>query len=354
MSEDREQKTEQPTERRLRELRKQGHVVFSRDLVGAATFAGATAVLFFCARAIGGAAFDAFRLTLSDLSAVTPTDALLRGAAFFAQVSFPTLAACLLLAIVAGIAQVGLPNELSLLREGRPGFNPLAKIRRIFGKDAVLQLLAQIMKLAIVASIFAVALGGQLVRLGELASLSLFEAMSALFLLMKKLAIVAVVTFVALGAFDYLRGRRRMMADARMTKEEVKREAKEEQGSPQLKSRRRALARQLSKQQTEAEVRRADVVITNPTHYAVALRYDSKKMRAPRVVAKGVDHLAARIKEIAAERGVPIVENVPLARTLHAQVRVGRDVPVELYRAVAEVLAFVYKQRSRTRHGVRT
>ncbi len=131
--------------------------------------------------------------------------------------------------------------------------------------------------------------------------------------------------------------------DLKMTKHEVKEERKSMEGDPQLKGRRARMMQEIAQQKAQAEVPKADVVVTNPTHYSVALRYDAETMRAPRVVAKGVDHLALHIRHIARTHGVPIVERPPLARGLYFGVDAGREVPAEFYEAVAEVLAFVYR-----------
>jgi flagellar biosynthetic protein FlhB len=148
---------------------------------------------------------------------------------------------------------------------------------------------------------------------------------------------------LAWGGFDLLRQRRRYMKDLRMTRQEVREEHRQNEGSPEVKARIRRLRRELLRRRMMAEVPKATAVIVNPTHYAVALRYDQQAMAAPAVVAKGKNYLALRIKEKAIAHRVPVVENPPLARALYQQVEVGQEIPVSLYRAVAEVLAYVYR-----------
>jgi len=148
---------------------------------------------------------------------------------------------------------------------------------------------------------------------------------------------------LAWGGFDLLRQRRRYMNDLRMTRQEVREEHRQNEGSPEVKARIRRLRRELLRRRMMAEVPKATAVIVNPTHYAVALRYDQQAMAAPAVVAKGKNWLALRIKQKAIEHRVPVVENPPLARALYQQVEVGQEIPVSLYRAVAEVLAYVYR-----------
>jgi flagellar biosynthetic protein FlhB len=151
-----------------------------------------------------------------------------------------------------------------------------------------------------------------------------------------------------LAAVDYFLARRRITAQMRMSSEEVKRDHREQEGDPAIRGRRKQRMRELAKRRIAAAVATADVVIVNPTHYAVALRYDDKRDAAPVVVAKGTDEQAEKIREIARAKGVPVLSRPPLARALHKHVKEGRAVPANLYRAVAEVLAYVYRIRQRS------
>jgi flagellar biosynthetic protein FlhB len=169
--------------------------------------------------------------------------------------------------------------------------------------------------------------------------------------LILRVATRAAFVLAFFGVLDYVLQKRKLTKRMMMTLEEVKREMKEDMPSPEMKAKRRALQKQMAKNKVVSAVQGADVILVNPTHYAVALKYQPGKGGAPKVVAKGVDHLALRIREIATDAKVPIVQNIPLARALYAQVKVGRDIPVELYKAVAEVLATVYKKRKPTRQG---
>jgi flagellar biosynthetic protein FlhB len=152
---------------------------------------------------------------------------------------------------------------------------------------------------------------------------------------------------VVLAVADYGYQRWQLSKDLRMSRQEVKQEQKETEGDPLIRSRIRSLQRQAARRRMMAEVPKSDVVITNPSHLAVALRYDGVRMAAPVVVAKGAGFIAERIRQIAAEHGVPIIENKPIARSLHKLVEVGREIPVELYQAVAEILALVLRARGK-------
>ena len=149
------------------------------------------------------------------------------------------------------------------------------------------------------------------------------------------------------AALDFAYQKFKYRKSLMMTKAEVKQEHKQKEGDPLIKARIRSMQREMSRKRMMADVPKADVIVTNPTHYAVALRYDAEKMAAPKVVAKGADLVAQRIKEIARQNNIPMVENVPLARTLHKSVKVGGTVPKALYQAVAEVLAYVYRLKHR-------
>ena len=155
------------------------------------------------------------------------------------------------------------------------------------------------------------------------------------------------------GAVDLLRTRLKYNRDLRMSKQEVKEESKENEGNPQIKAHIRRLRRSMVRKQMMANLTKATVVVTNPTHFAVAIQYDMESMASPLVVAKGKNYLALRIRQKAIENGIPIVENPPLARALYKSVDVGQEVPGNFYRAVAEVLAYIFKMTKQTRQGTR-
>lgn len=177
------------------------------------------------------------------------------------------------------------------------------------------------------------------------------EAIAGFWQILYNVALRIILALLVLGVLDYLYQRWEYAKSLRMTKKELKDEYKQLEGDPQIKSRIKQRQRQLAMRRMMQDVPKADVVITNPTHYAVALRYDAATMAAPQVVAKGEGYLAARIREIAEENKVPLVENPPLARAIYKAVDVGGFIPAELYQAVAEVLAFVYRLQRRKIHA---
>ena len=218
---------------------------------------------------------------------------------------------------------------------------------RIFSMSSLVEGAKSILKLAAVITVTYILLEGQI-----MGSATVIDMESGQFVAYMGSSAFRLVGGVCIGLFvvaalDFTYQKLRYRKSLMMTKQEVKQEHKQKEGDPLLKARIRSLQREMSRKRMMQEVPKADVVVTNPTHFAVALRYDAEKMAAPRVVAKGADLLAQRIKEVARKNGVPMVENVPLARALHKSVKVGGVVPRSLYQAVAEVLAYVYRLKGK-------
>jgi flagellar biosynthetic protein FlhB len=224
--------------------------------------------------------------------------------------------------------------------------SPMAGFKRIFGKEALVQFVKGLLKIAIVGGVAAAILWGERDRLDALARLDPAALMGTTLALALKLmgGVLAIFAFLALG--DAVYQRFAWYARQRMTRRELKDEHKQQEGDPEIKGRRRQLARMRLSKRMMAAVPNATVIVTNPTHYAVALKYESG-MAAPRCVAKGVDALALRIRAVGTEHGVPVIENPPLARALHATVEVDAEIPVEHYKAVAEVIGYVMRLRRR-------
>jgi flagellar biosynthetic protein FlhB len=224
--------------------------------------------------------------------------------------------------------------------------NPIENAKRLLGVQPVVELIRSLLKVAIVAGAVYHALKKawpDLIALVQESPASLLDVVRRYSF---NVLVTAGVAYLALAAADYLFQLWQYEKNLRMTKEEVKQETKQSEGNPMVKARMRALGRQRARNQMMKDVRKADVVITNPTHIAVALKYDSSVAPAPIVLAIGQRKVAQRIKELAFEHGVPVIENKPLARALLASARVGSIIPAELYLAVAEVLAFVIRRRA--------
>ncbi len=344
---DRGQATEQPTERRKEKTRGEGKFPVSRELVaslqfltfawllsacGGAWFAGMMRTFrFLLGRAFGGELTPAelsrlaSRLVLHDLAPL---------GVFSGALLVVTLASHLAVT-GGGVSAKGLAPQFQRL-------SPLAKLKELPRQNLPLFFQALVLLPVFGAAVWGV-VRDNLDALGAMPLESVQAGARTAAASLESLIWKAVFVFLALGAFDYWRQRRRYMADLRMTKQEVRDEMKELEGNPQVKARIRRLQRDLLRRRMMHQVPTATAVIVNPTHFAVAIRYSMETMAAPLVVAKGKNYLAQRIRQVAVLHQVPIVENPPLAQALYKSAEVGQEIPAHLYRAVAEILAYIYR-----------
>lgn len=336
------QRTHAPTPKRVREFRKRGDIALSRDLVSAAALAGGVIGLAAFASA-GGAAVVSLTRDAIDASGRGVHDGLTdRAVHCFALAAAPVMIGTLIGAAIAIGGQIGWPPALRGLAFNLGRLAPMTNLKQALGLAGVARRSAtSLAKLTIVGAIVVFAIRHAVVD-GPLAPSSVAElAWSAVW----RALVLVLCALVGLAAIDYVIARRRIAAQMRMTPDEVKRDHREAEGDPAIRGRRRARMRELAKRRI-ASVAKADVVVVNPTHYAVALRYDQAADRAPIVLAKGVDEVAEKIREVARKHGVPVMSRPPLARALHKHVKEGHPIPANLYRAVAEVLAYVYRLRA--------
>jgi flagellar biosynthesis protein FlhB len=345
-----EDRTEQASARRLAQARSEGQIPLGRD---AAMVAGLAGVLVALAAA-GAPLRDGLGRLLADTARTLPETP-------FA--SLPSLAAGPALLGAAVCAAGAAAAAIAALAQTRGGFWPhlaapdLSRLlrggglSRVFSKQLLVDLLAAAVK--VVALCWAAWSGarGGFVTLGALVGAPEAEQLAAGAALVGRVAWRLLAVCALLAGADVALQRHRFFARMRMTKDEQKREAKEEEGDPMLRGRRKARHRELAKQRARVEVPRADALLVNPTHVAVALRYRRDEGRAPRVTAKGKGALAEHMRELARAHAVPIVQDVPLARLLYRRVKVGREVPAETFKAVAAVLAFVYRLTGRAQAG---
>jgi len=338
------------SERRLQKAREEGRVPKSRDFGHFAMLGGA----LLAAAALGPGLAQASIGMLRDALRFGRPEALAaeRLPQFFAAIGvdafvalLPLLGAFALAAIAASAIPGGIVFSGKALKLDPSKLSPLSGLKRIFSIRGSVELLKLIVLAIALITVSAWFVSSSLAEFAQLATWPLAQALGSGSALMGTglttlLAVLALVALVDLP-FQWFRHR----AELRMTHQEAKQEAKESDGDPLLRSRIRQRQREIASRRMLAAVPAADVVVTNPTHYAVAIRYDEAKGGAPRVVAKGVDLVAGRIREIARAAGVPLVEAPPLARALHAHVELDREIPVALYNAVAQVLAYVYQLR---------
>jgi len=333
--------TEEPTPRRLAEARRRGEVAVSRDLISAAAVAAALAVL-----AIGGAGLTArligyWRGAFAAASTTAGVGAgLSAGLGALARALAAPLAAALGAALLAGLVQTRGLVALSAVAPRFDRLSPGEGLRRLGSGVAALQAAKGALKGAVVALLVGWLLVPQLAGLTGLAGTPAAAVLGALGLLARRLVLGVALAALALGAADLLFVRRAHRRRLRMTREEVRREQRETEGDPRHRAERQRLHREVLEQRMIADVRKADVVVVNPEHIAVALRYDGDRDAAPVVVASGEHLLAERIKQVARQAGVPILRDVTLARSLRALPE-GDEIPPALYEAVAEVIRVV-------------
>lgn len=354
MAGDKHSKTEAPTAKRKKEARKEGQVVRSEDLVTWFSLLVATMVLPGMVTRSTDAVTRTMRAVVD--AASNPDERTLAGhfgeafTAFLGAV-LPAMVALMGIAILGNLAQVGFLLSSKAMRPKFSRLNPFEGLKRIFSVQSLWQTASSMMKLGIIVAVAWVMVSGAAAELTRAPFRSATDAIASTAGL--TLAVVRGVAAAALlvGIADYAFNRRKQARDMRMTKHEVKQEARESDGDPHVKGRQRQLRAQMSRNRMLASVPNADVVITNPTHFAVAIEYQ-RALGAPKVIARGSDALAARIREEAAAAGVPMVEAKPLARALYAVCRVGEEIPPELYQGVAHVLAFLqHISASRTSYG---
>lgn len=341
-------KTEEPTARRLQQGRERGQVAVSQDvktwggLVGTALALaflvplmvreGTTLLLPFIDHP------EAFRLE----SALLPW-ALIDLVLAVGRLVAPILGLMLLVGIGLGVAQVGLLWAPDKVAPKASRLSPLAGIKRILSLSSVAEFAKGLVKIGIVAFVFLSVTLPMLPHIGGLAAVAPAAALARLHDFAVRFAGGTAAVIAVLAVADYLFQRLMFLKQMRMTRQEIRDEHRDSEGDPQIKARIRQLRAQRARQRMMAAVPQADVVITNPTHYAVALKYDMEKMAAPKLVAKGTDLVARRIRELAEAHDVPIVENPPLARALHGSVEIDGEVPPSHYEAVARVIGYVMR-----------
>lgn len=265
-----------------------------------------------------------------------------------AQTALPIMFGVMLVGLGINFFQVGLNFTTEPLGFKIDKLNPINGFGRIFSKRSLVELIKSLFKIAIIGFFLYNFLSDQLMAMPQFIYFDLPTSLAQVADLVFKMAFQVIGVIIVLGILDYGYQKWQTTQDLKMTKQEVKDEMKQTEGDPQIKGKIRQKQRQMAMNRMMQEVPKADVIITNPTHFAVALRYE-KGMVAPEIIAKGQDLVAQKIKDIARENRVPIVENRPLARALYAATEVGDVVPGELYQAVAEVLAYVYRLKHRRR-----
>jgi len=351
-----QERTEPATPRKREESRKKGQVARSMEINSALVFLTALLVIRFW----GPRMLDSVGGITRECFSAFPTGDLLpphvtRGFAALAWqtaiVVVPIMAAVMIVGFVSNAAQVGLIVSWEALSPDLNKINPITGLSRLFSVRSWVELAKSVAKVAVVGYIIYAFLRSEYPTVIGLVGVDYIQVGATLGSLCMKLLWRASLALIVIAILDYGFQRHQHEKNLRMTREEVKEEYKRTEGDPTTRSRIRQKQRAMARMRMMQAVPTADAVITNPTHLAIALKYDPDKMNAPLVVAKGARKIAERIKEIARRHGVPIVENVTLAQAIYKSAEVGDEIPATLYRAVAEILAFIYKMNNKYGFG---
>jgi len=348
-----QEKTEAPTEKKRRESREEGQVAFSKELPSAALLAGILLTLIATSPLI----LDAFReMTTQIFREMSKADELSIGSLYdLSGEIFSTLlpafapfaAIIVLVGILASVLQVGVQITLKAIAPKFNKISPLTGLKRLFSTQSLADFLKSMAKLIIVGIVGYITYMDKITELNGLSVATPEAILEYNFTVVAEVSGKIVLALVAIAIFDYIYQRWHHEKQLMMTKQEVKEETKQTEGDPQLKARIRQIQREMSNARMMQEVPKADALIVNPTHFSVAILYDRDVMEAPEVTAKGTDHMALRMRTVARENSVPILERPELARDLYANVEIGETIPERFYKAIAEILAFVYRLRRR-------
>jgi len=348
MADDKDQRTEKATPKKKDEERKKGNVGKSRELVSASVLLAALGALYFGGSYLLEEMMFMFRKSFMEAGAFEFSVASLHNFLIYSikalgLMVLPVGACVFAIALFSNIAQVGFLYTTEPLAPKLEKIDPIKGLQKIISLNSVVELIKSISKIAIVASVVYLTMKGEVEKVAPLILMSPVEIVSYISSVSFNILMKSSWVLLLLAALDYSYQKWDYEKKLRMTKQEIKDESKQSDGDPQQKARVRSLQREWAMSRMMDEVLKADVVITNPTHFAIALKYNREQMGAPRVVAKGRNHLAQRIKELAIGAGVPIVEDKPLARAIFKSIDVGGEIPANLYKAVAEILVHIYK-----------
>lgn len=347
------EKTEDPTSKKLEDARKEGQVAKSKEIANAFGLFALFLLIRFYVGSMGNSLIQCFSWVYTQIpdviqmyggkipvAAVTTLvkSMMLRMLLLIA----PVLAVAVIVAVLCDVVQVKWRPTGKPLKPKFSKLNPISGFKRIFSANSLMELLKAIAKIGIIAYVAYSYLQDRIGEIFLLYDISLNQAIGLIGEIVTDLGIRISAVYMVIAFLDFAYQKHKFKQDMKMTKQEVKDEYKNQEGDPQIKGKQRQRMQEASRRRMMQQLPEADVVITNPTHYAVAIKYDPDTYDAPYVLAKGEDYLAQKIREIAKENDVEIVENKPLARMLYANVDIGGLVPPELYQAVAEVLAFVY------------
>jgi flagellar biosynthetic protein FlhB len=347
------EKTEEPTSKKLSDARKEGQVAKSKEISTAFELLAAFLVLYLWMEHLGtylvGNMYDLYsqipdyiRMYDGNIPEKTINVIFVRAMIRILIMICPFLIVGFIVAFLANLLQVKWKPTTKPMKPKFSKLNPVSGVKRLFSVNSLVELLKSFLKLGLIGYVVYSYLKKNMPDIYLFYDLSVNQCIAQLGSLVINLGLRISIWYMLIAILDFVYQKVKFKKDMKMTKQEVKDEYKNQEGDPQIKGKQRQRMQEASRRRMMQQLPQADVVITNPTHFAVAIKYDPELYDAPFVVAKGADYLAQKIKEVARENHIEIVENKPLARMLYANVEVGNLVPPELYQAVAEVLAFVY------------
>lgn len=346
-----EEKTEPATPKRRKELRKDGKVAKSVEISSAVGLLGGILIIYILGdgliKQIGGLMTEYLSLSFgTEITQANIVNIVGDLTYRFLAIVLPIVVVIMLLGIISNVAQFGILFTAKPFTTGFSNMNPLNGIKKLgFSRSTVIELSKSILKILIVSVVGYIALKHLVVgsvQLVDSSPVDIFSSMgSGAFDVGMKIG----GAFMLLAIGDYVAQRKKFQHESMMSKQEIKEENKRDEGDPKIKGRIRREMIKRHRQRMMQNVPKADVVVTNPTHYAIAIQYDAQKMSAPKVLAKGKDLIAQKIKEIAAEHNIPIVEDKPLAQLLYKTVEIDEQIPQELFKAVAQILAYIYQMK---------
>ncbi len=350
--EDKDQKTEQPTGKRLDEAREGGQVPISREVATWVLFIGVIITVVWLIPPMALKMVSILRIFLEMPHAISLEANGLQNILFstLEHVAFATILIFAVLSVAAVLGTMTQTGFYASLTAIQPDFSRLSIMngfRRLFSSRALVELLKSFVKLVVLGIIVFFTLVPVVRDLPSMQGADLMVSMHYLYHQAIHLIILLILVFTVIAIGDLVYQRYIYLKNLRMTKAEVKDEFRQQEGDPMIKNRLRQIRIEKARKRMMAQVPKADVIVTNPTHYAIALKYDNAKMAAPVVLAKGLDRVAERIREVADEHRIPLVSNPPLARALYETVEIDREIPTQHYRAVAEVISFVYRLKRR-------
>ena len=342
------EKTEDPTPKRREEAREEGNVAESQELKTALTLFFSFVVLFFV---MPTAVKDIMQFITKiytqyfsmEFSIVTMHNLVIEIMIFIIQLIAPIFTMVMIIGVLSSILQIGFLFSPEIIQPEFGKLNPIQGVKQMFSKKTLVELVKSVSKIILVVGIAYVTIRAVLSEFLLLIYSSLEKLMELLGGLSFRLGMRVSLVFLVLGIMDLFYQKWQHEQDLKMSKKEVEDEKKQTEGNPEIKQQREQKQQEMAQERMMQDVPDADVVITNPTHFAVAIQFDIDTMEAPLVLAKGQDELAKRIKDVAKENEIEIVEEKPVARALYRMAEIGEEIPAELYQAVAEILAYVYQ-----------